>query len=86
MSVTTSSRSVAQVDVRGPRFSAWITTAVLVVVLALSTTFPTAAIVLLALQTVAFAIGAAAGPRRSPYGMLFAKLVSPRLGDRKSVV
>ncbi len=69
-----------QVDVRGPRFAAWITTAVLALVLVLSTAQTTVAAVLLAAQAVVFAIGAAAGPRRSPYGALFASLVAPRLG------
>ena len=65
--------TIPQVDVRGPRFAAWITTAVLAVVLL------TGAWWLLAAQAVVFAIGAALGPRRSPYGLLFAKLISPRL-------
>ncbi|MGW5076711.1 DUF4395 domain-containing protein [Rhodococcus sp. NPDC004095] len=69
-----------QVDVRGPRFAAWITTAVLIVVLLVSTFSPIAAGLLLAVQAVVFAIGAALGPRRSPYGRLFAQVVAPRLG------
>ncbi|WP_430331010.1 DUF4395 domain-containing protein [Rhodococcus sp. ACT016] len=69
-----------QVDVRGPRFAAWITTAVLVVVLVLSTVSTLAAGLLLAVQAVVFAVGAVAGPRRSPYGQIFATLVAPRLG------
>lgn len=71
---------IQQVDVRGPRFAAWITTAVLVVVLVLSTVSTLAAGLLLAVQAVVFAVGAVAGPRRSPYGQLFARLVAPRLG------
>ncbi|AKE88737.1 MULTISPECIES: DUF4395 domain-containing protein [Rhodococcus] len=73
-------RQGQQVDVRGPRFAAWITTAVLVVVLAVATVSTTVAGVLLAVQTAVFAAGAALGPRRSPYGLLFARLVAPRLG------
>lgn len=69
----TSTPAVAAVDVRGPRFAAWITTVVLAVVLL------TGAWWLLAAQAVVFAIGAALGPRRSPYGVLFAKLIAPRL-------
>ncbi|GGG23022.1 membrane protein [Rhodococcoides trifolii] len=69
-----------QVDVRGPRFNAWVTTAVLVVVLLVSTFSTVAAGVILLLQAVSFAIGAAAGPKRSPYGRLFAAAVAPRLG------
>ncbi|MDJ0392620.1 DUF4395 domain-containing protein [Rhodococcus sp. G-MC3] len=82
------STSAEQVDVRGPRFAAWITTVVLVVVLALSTFQTTVAAVLLALQAVVFAAGAVRGPRRSPYGTLFAAVVAPRLApttDREPV-
>lgn len=70
----------AQVDVRGPRFSAWVTTAVLVAVLLTFEVSPAAATVLLAGQVVVFAIGSVWGPRRHPYGVLFARLVAPRLG------
>jgi hypothetical protein len=69
-----------QVDVRGPRFAAWVTTAVLVLTLVASAASPLAAALILGLQAVVFAIGATAGPRRHPYGRLFAKLVAPRLG------
>ena len=68
-----------QVDVRGPRFAAWITTTVLVVVLVAAIFSTVAAGVILAIQAVVFAIGAAVGPRRSPYGALFAKFVAPRI-------
>ncbi len=68
-----------QVDVRGPRFAAWITTAVLVIALLVSGVSPFAAGEILGLQSVVFAIGALAGPRRHPYGQVFAKLVAPRL-------
>jgi len=78
--MSTPTLEIQQVDVRGPRFAAWITTAVLVVVLALSTVSTLAAGLLLAVQAVVFAVGAVAGPRRSPYGQLFARLVAPRLG------
>ncbi|MEB3048173.1 DUF4395 domain-containing protein [Mycolicibacter sp. MYC123] len=69
----------APVDVRGPRFAAWVTTAVLIGVLIVFSFSPVAATVLLAGQAVVFAIGALVGPRRHPYGVLFAKLVAPRL-------
>jgi hypothetical protein len=69
----------AQVDVRGPRFAAWVTTAVLIVVLVISGFSTAAATVLLALQAVVFAIGAVRGPRQHPYGPIFAKVVAPRL-------
>ncbi|GAA5065876.1 DUF4395 domain-containing protein [Nocardia callitridis] len=68
------------VDVRGPRFAAWVTTAVLVVVLLVAALAPGAAAVLIALQAIVFAIGAAYGPRKHPYGRIFATLVAPRLG------
>ena len=38
-----------------------------------------AAAVILGAQAIVFAIGATAGPRRHPYGLIFAKLVAPRL-------
>lgn len=69
----------AQVDVRGPRFTAWVTTAVLVAVLLTFEFSPVGATVLLAGQALVFAVGAVLGPRRHPYGMLFAQVVAPRL-------
>jgi Domain of unknown function (DUF4395) len=69
-----------QVDVRGPRFVAWITTVVLVSTLIVSGISTRAAAVILGVQAVVFAIGAVAGPRRHPYGLIFAKVVAPRLG------
>ncbi|PJE20163.1 MAG: hypothetical protein CK431_28510, partial [Mycobacterium sp.] len=73
------SSDISQVDVRGPRFAAWITTTVLVVTLAVSVISCLAAAVILAAQAVVFAISAVRGPRNSPYGLLYAKLVAPRL-------
>lgn len=69
-----------RVDVRGPRFTAWVTTAVLVLALLVSAVSPLAAAAILGAQAVVFAIGAAAGPRRHPYGRVFAGVVAPRLG------
>ncbi|CAJ1503835.1 DUF4395 domain-containing protein [[Mycobacterium] kokjensenii] len=69
-----------QVDVRGPRFVAWVTTVVLVAVLLIAGVSPHGAAALLAAQAVVFAVGAALGPRRHPYGVVFARLVAPRLG------
>jgi hypothetical protein len=63
-----------QIDVRGPRFAAWVTSAVLVVVLL------TGSGVLLAVQAIVFAIGAFVGMRYAPYGIVFRTLVAPRLG------
>ena len=62
-----------QLDPRGPRFAAALTTAVLVVVLATGWGW------LALVQTVVFAI-TAADPRRGPYALLFRFLVAPRLG------
>jgi Domain of unknown function (DUF4395) len=71
------------VDVRGPRFAAWVTTAVLVIALIVSALSPPAAAVILSLQALVFAIGAVGGPRRHPYGRVFATVVAPRLGPVK---
>ena len=38
-----------------------------------------AAAAILGVQAVVFAIGALGGPRKHPYGLIFAKLVAPRL-------
>jgi hypothetical protein len=62
------------VDSRGPRFSAAITTVVLAVVVV------TASGWLLLAQTLVFAVGALAGLRYAPYGLLYRYLVRPRLG------
>ncbi|KAB7761136.1 MULTISPECIES: DUF4395 domain-containing protein [Mycobacteriaceae] len=68
-----------QVDVRGPRFAAWVTTAVLILTLLVSAASPIAAAVILGLQAVVFAIGAIGGPRKHPYGRIFATFIAPRL-------
>jgi hypothetical protein len=63
------------IDPRGPRFGAWITTAVLAFVLLVSGS-PTLAGVLLSLQAVVFAAGSRGA---SPYQLLFKMFVRPRL-------
>jgi Domain of unknown function (DUF4395) len=73
-------QSPGQVDVRGPRFVAWVTTAVLIATLLIAPSSVAAAAVLMGLQTVVFAFGAWLGPRRHPYGRIFAAVVAPRLG------
>lgn len=78
---TTRSRTSDQVDVRGPRFAAWITTVVLVATLLLWPVSPVASAVVLGLQVAVFAVGAWRGPRSHPYGLIFARLVAPRLGS-----
>jgi len=81
MSISTSTSAAGdQVDVRGPRFAAWVTTAVLVVTLLVSAVSPVGAAVILAVQTAVFAIGAWRGPRQHPYGLIFRAMVAPRLG------
>lgn len=80
MSTTTSTQTPGGVDVRGPRFVAWVTTAALTLVLLIAAVSPGAAAVILALQTLVFALGAILGPRQHPYGRVYAGLVAPRLG------
>jgi hypothetical protein len=65
------------VDVRGPRFAAWVTSAVLALALVLGSG------ALVAVQAAVFAVGAFAGLRYSPYGVLFRVLVAPRLGPAR---
>ena len=62
------------IDPRGPRFGAVITTIVLAVVLI------TSSAALLGAQLVVFAIGALFGLRYAPYGIVYRRLVRPRLG------
>ena len=84
----TKSSGPQQVDVRGPRFTAWVTTVVIVATLMTSAFSNVAAAVILGMQAVVFAIGAVGGPRRHPYGRIFATFVAPRLGpvtDREPV-
>ena len=67
-----------QIDPRGPRFGAAITTLVLAATLVAIPS--TAATVLLGIQTVVFALGAFVGLHAQPYGILYRKLVAPKLG------
>lgn len=69
-----------QVDVRGPRFAAWVTTAVIVAALLAAAGSPPAAAVIMGVQAIVFAIGAWRGPRQHPYGLIFSRLIAPRLG------
>ncbi|HEX9040919.1 MAG TPA: DUF4395 domain-containing protein [Trebonia sp.] len=68
------------VDARGPRFGAVITTVVLAAVLVISGVSHAAAGWLLLAQTLVFTVGALAGLRYAPYGLIFRHLVRPRLG------
>lgn len=74
------SKVIRAVDSRGPRFGAAITTVVLAVVLITSGVSHLAAGWLLFAQTLVFAVGALAGLRYAPYGLIFRHLVRPRLG------
>ena len=66
-----------QVDPRGPRFGAAVTTVVLAAALVLVGT--TAGTVLIAWQTLVFALGALVGLHAQPYGVLFRRVIRPRL-------
>lgn len=69
--------SVEEIDPRGPRFTAGFTFVVFAVVLL---TAPGAvAIVLLAVQTAFFALGAGRGVQHTPTAYVFKKVVRPRL-------
>jgi uncharacterized protein DUF4395 len=63
-----------EIDPRGPRFGAVITTVVLAVVLITGSAW------LLGAQLVVFAVGALAGLRYAPYGVVFRRVIRPRLG------
>ena len=63
-----------EIDPRGPRFGAVITTVVLAVVLVTGSAW------LLAAQVLVFAVGALAGLRYAPYGFLYRRLIRPGLG------
>lgn len=68
------------IDPRGPRFGAGITAVLLLVTIFLGLVGLTvAATTLLAVLAVLFLLGAVAGPARHPWGLLFARLVRPRL-------
>jgi hypothetical protein len=67
-----------EIDPRGPRFGAAITSVVLAVVLL------TGSGALLAAQTLIFALSAIAGLRYAPYGLLYRTLIRPRLGPPAS--
>lgn len=65
------------VDPRGPRFGASIT--VIVLAAALITAGSTVGLVLIAWQTLVFGLGAFVGLYAQPYGVVFRKLICPRL-------
>jgi len=71
--------SAGLIDPRGPRFGAVITSVLLIVVLILGPTSVPGLIVLL-VQTLAFASGSLLGLQAQPWGLIFRRLVRPRLG------
>ena len=68
-----------EIDPRGPRAGALITTVVLAAVLVTGSGW------LLAAQALVFAAGSVFGLRYSPYGFLYRKLVRPRLGPPREL-
>lgn len=77
MSIRTQADARPQVDPRGPRFGAAVTTVVLALALVLVGT--TAGTVLIAWQTLVFALGAIVGLQAQPYGIVYRKVIRPRL-------
>ena len=68
-----------EIDPRGPRVGALITTVVLAVVLISGSGW------LLAAQALVFAVGAVFGLRHAPYGLLYRQLIRPRLGPPREL-
>lgn len=69
-------RSATEIDPRGPRLGAAITSAVLATTLVLG---PSLGLPFLVIQTLAFGAGALFGLRYQPYGWVFRRFVRPRL-------
>lgn len=67
-----------QLDVRGPRFAAGVTTVVLIVIAVTQSGW------LAACQAIVFAVGALSA-KYAPYGAVFRTLVAPRLGPVREV-
>lgn len=76
-----------QIDPRGPRFGAAITSVLLLLTvwLDLDANTQDAAFGLLVAITALFAVGAAFGNSRHPYGLIFKKFVRPRLAAPKEL-
>lgn len=62
-----------QIDARGPRFSAALTTIVLALALVTGSAW------VATFQAVVFAVGAIKGPQFTPYAFIFRTLIKPRL-------
>ena len=72
MSTTLTSKLI-EIDARGPRFSALLTTVVLAIALV------TGSVWVAVFQAVVFAIGATKGPQFTPYAFIYRSLIKPRL-------
>ncbi len=72
MSTTNTGKSL-EIDARGPRFSALLTTVVLAIALV------TGSVWVAVFQAVVFAIGATKGPQFTPYALIYRSLIKPRL-------
>ena len=72
MSTTITSKLI-EIDARGPRFSALLTTVVLAIALV------TGSVWVAVFQAVVFAIGATKGPQFTPYAFIYRSLIKPRL-------
>jgi hypothetical protein len=72
MSTTNTGKSL-EIDARGPRFSALLTTVVLAIALV------TGSVWVAVFQAVVFAIGATKGPQFTPYAFIYRSLIKPRL-------
>lgn len=72
MSTTNTGKSL-EIDARGPRFSALLTTVVLAISLV------TGSVWVAVFQAVVFAIGATKGPQFTPYAFIYRSLIKPRL-------
>lgn len=87
MSATSSTKTPAGIDPRGPRFGAAITSVLLLITvfLALDSSTAGAAYGLLAVVSSLFAIGAIFGNSKHPYGLIFKKFVRPHLAAPKEL-
>ena len=67
------------IDPRGPRFTAGVTLLVLAAALLISDASPAVVAAITGGQAVLFAVGAGLGVHRTPTGLLFRRVVRPRL-------
>jgi hypothetical protein len=74
----TSTPSVDQIDPRSPRFGAAITSVLLALILVLGPA-SVLGLILLIVQTVAFAAGSLLGLKAQPWGIVYRRFVRPRL-------